>query len=598
VLLLLVLGPLPARADVLQDLGATFQAVAAELAAAFPKVEVRITAVDGETLQVGGPGAARLRPGLELSVFRRGEPFRHPITNQLLGHAEQDLGILVVASVQGETARGRFVPQPGRPAPDPGDGARITAGRLPVAVLPTSGVNVPFESVDQAQLLLVARFSALLDKTGRFLALDPRRVLGALGNAEEATPAPVELARHLGVPAILTSRLVREGSGRVLETAWISGHTGATLVTLRTPMVTAAYPPRFAWEETPELARQYALDAAVRGLGLGDLDGDGRQELVVADEQAVTVERATEGGALAPVEGAVYRPGGLILAVDAAPLRGTARAQVVVAEVRPDEGRGGVRARVLEWSPGGFETLYETSGRYLRVVRVDGEPWLLEQDAGETEPFEPAVRRLVWDGTRFRDGATIRVPRGVSIFGLALMRLTGSAEPDVVALTTEDRLSVWTARGQRLWTSADPLGGSAITFPYGPTGGRSPAAQDAGVFRVPGRVIPLAGTAGPEILVYENLLPGIETGRGLLPRLAATVFNRGRVHRLRWREGAFGRVWQSGMTTGYIADLAYGDLDGDGIPEVLVGVVPRGLDLDTLNPFGRGRGRVVAYELP
>jgi hypothetical protein len=52
------------------------------------------------------------------------------------------------------------------------------------------------------------------------------------------------------------------------------------------------------------------------------------------------------------------------------------------------------------------------------------------------------------------------------------------------------------------------------------------------------------------------------------------------------------------MTDGYIADFGYGDLDGDGIPEVLVGVVPRGFDVDTLSPFGRPRGRILAYELP
>jgi hypothetical protein len=101
-----------------------------------------------------------------------------------------------------------------------------------------------------------------------------------------------------------------------------------------------------------------------------------------------------------------------------------------------------------------------------------------------------------------------------------------------------------------------------------------------------------------EILVYENILPAFQQGRGILPRLAATLFNRGRIHRLRWRDGAFVRVWQSGTTEGYIADFGYGDLDGDGLPEVVVGVVPRGFDLETLNPLGRPRGRILAYELP
>ena len=89
-------------------------------------------------------------------------------------------------------------PRAGRPAPAPGDGARITAGRLPVAVLPTSGVQAAFESADQTQLLLVARFSALLDKTGRFLSVDPQKVLDLIAQDRGSSATPLEIARRLG----------------------------------------------------------------------------------------------------------------------------------------------------------------------------------------------------------------------------------------------------------------------------------------------------------------------------------------------------------------------------------------------------------------
>jgi hypothetical protein len=604
----LVLGTLlglgrPARGDLLQDVGASYQRVAEDLAAAFPKVEVHVTAVSADGVRVEGPGVEALHPGLELTVFRRGEMFRHPITNQPLGHTEQVLGTLVVTRQESGAAIGRLVPSagPGIPAPAPGDGARITAGRLPVAVLPTAGVQAAFDSADQTRLLLVARFSAILDKTGRFLSVDPQRVLDQLGPPTSATPSPVELARRLGGVAVVTSRVVREGSARVLEATWISGQTGETLVSVRTPVTPTSFPPRFAWEETPELERKYPLDGPVRALALGDLDGDGRAELFVADEQTVTVYRTAEGGAPTAVENAAFRAGGLVLSVDIAPVTDSGRTQLIVVDQR-GEGRQGIRARVLEWTGSdGYRVLYDTSGRYLRVVRVGAERWLLEQDAGEDEPFEPDIRRLVWDGERFREASRLRVPRGVSVYGLALMRLTGGADPEVVAFTDDYRLTVWTAKGQRLWTSADPLGGSAVTFEYIPLGAaRRQAGGDTIVARIAGRVVPLAmpGAPSPEILVYENLLPALQQGRGVLPRLAATLFNRGRIHRLRWKDGAFVRVWQSGVTEGYIADFAYGDLDGDGLAEVVVGVVPRGFDLDTLSPLGRPRGRILAYELP
>jgi hypothetical protein len=563
---------------------------------------VRVTAVTPDGVRIEGAGVENLRPGLELTIFRRGEMFRHPVTNQPLGHTEQVLGTLVVTQVEPGAAIGRLVPPAGGavPAPAPGDGARITAGRLPVAVPPTAGVQAAFDSADQTRLLLVARFSAILDKTGRFLSTDPRRVLDVVDQPTGSTPSALEVARKLGGVGVLTSRVIREGPARVLEASWVSGQTGETLASVRAPVTPSSFPPRFAWEETPELERKFPLEGPVRALALGDLDGDGRAELVVADEQNVTIYRTPEGGAPSAVENATFRTDGLVLSVDVAPITDTGRTQLVVVDQR-GEGRQSIRARVLEWNPStGYRVLHDTTGHFLRVVRVGAEDWLLEQDVGESELFEVDIRRLLWDGERFRETARLKVPRGVSIYGLALMRLTGNPEPEVVAFTDDYRLTVWTARGQRLWTSSDPLGGSAVTFEYIPPGGaRRQAGGDTIVARIAGRVVPLAMAApGQEILVYENILPTLQQGRGVLPRLAATLFNRGRIHRLRWKDGAFVRVWQSNVTEGYIADFAYGDLDGDGLAEVVVGVVPRGFDLETLSPLGRPRGRILAYELP
>ena len=287
----------PARADILQDLGVSYQRVAEQLVAVFPKVEVQVTAVTPDGVRIEGSGVETLRPGLELTVFRRGEMFRHPVTNQPLGHTEQVLGTLVVTRMEAGAAIGRLVPAAGRPAPTPapGDGARITAGRLPVVVLPTAGVQAAFDSADQTRLLLVARFSAILDKTGRFLSTDPQRVLDVVDQPTGSAPSALEVARRLGGAGVLTSRVIREGPARVLEASWISGQTGETLAAVRAPVTPSSFPPRFAWEETPELERKFPLDGPVRALALGDLDGDGHAELVVADEGNVMIYRTTGG---------------------------------------------------------------------------------------------------------------------------------------------------------------------------------------------------------------------------------------------------------------------------------------------------------------
>ena len=597
--LVAVLGVRGVQGELLQDLGATFQQVAQSLAGAFPKVEARIVAVDGEEARIEGPGVAALRPGLELTAYRRGEVFRHPVTGQPLGHAERDLATLVVTAVEGDQATARVVVGSGGEVPGVGDLARITAGRLGVAVLPPTGVSSAYESADQTALLLVARFSGLLERTGRFVTVEPRRVLDVAGLTSGAPVAsPLEAARRLAAPAVVTSRLVGQGRERALEVAWVSGKTGETLWSTRASLTRALLPPRFAWENTPEIERTFGLDSPVRGLALADLDGDQRLELVVGDERTASVYRWQENQGPIALPGVSFRPGGAILSVDAADVNGTGHAQVVVVDYQAEA--GAARGTVLELVGQELRPIHETRG-FLRIVRVGREPWLLEQDVGRREPFEGSIHRLVWTDGRYRAGPAIRVPPDVNLYGFALMRLTGAPEPEVVALTGNDHLGAWTAAGKRLWASGDRFGGAAITFAFNQSGRRDNVIQEGEpnfVGRVRGRLIPVTGDGdSPEVLVFENILP-LGQVTAYLPGTGSALFTQGRIHRLRWKDGGFVRIWQSSVTSGYITDFTYGDLDADGSPAVVVGVIPRGLNLDALNPFARSRARLVLFELP
>src|SRR4030095_7555581 len=74
--------------------------------------------------------------GQEYTVFRRGGPSLHPLTPRPLGRYEEILGWAQVRRVEDEFAVATFVAAPDKPRPQPEDGARITRGRIKVAVAP------------------------------------------------------------------------------------------------------------------------------------------------------------------------------------------------------------------------------------------------------------------------------------------------------------------------------------------------------------------------------------------------------------------------------------------------------------------------------
>src|SRR5262249_62212113 len=113
----------------------------------------------------------------------------------------------------------------------------------------------------------------------------------------------------------------------------------------------------FAWETTPELGRRHVIEGGVRAVELGDLDGAGRPELIVADERLLTVYRWQDNSGPLPA-GVELRTSGLVLSIDAANLNGTGRAQLVLVEYR---GEGPpIAPTVLE--PGGerFKPSHQT----------------------------------------------------------------------------------------------------------------------------------------------------------------------------------------------------------------------------------------------
>jgi hypothetical protein len=75
-----------------------------------------------------------VQPGQEYSVFRKGQPFRHPINGRPLGRYEDILGYAQIVRLHPQYSEAVFVPAGGGVAPEAEDGVRITRGRIRVAV--------------------------------------------------------------------------------------------------------------------------------------------------------------------------------------------------------------------------------------------------------------------------------------------------------------------------------------------------------------------------------------------------------------------------------------------------------------------------------
>jgi hypothetical protein len=191
--------------------------------------------------------------GREFVVFRKGEPFRHPITGKVIGRYESVLGHAQVRSVSAEFSEALFMPGRDQPGPRPEDGVRISRGRIKVAITPLLNLTGGTADVRRVPYL----FASVLDRTKRFHVVDPFAVtdMFARGGArvEEVLARParaMHMAKNLDVAGWLVPILIERRGVVLLDVTYISAVTGTALFSRRQTLITESVgeEQRFPWE--------------------------------------------------------------------------------------------------------------------------------------------------------------------------------------------------------------------------------------------------------------------------------------------------------------------------------------------------------------
>ncbi|MGH7277777.1 MAG: hypothetical protein ACREJG_03730 [Candidatus Rokuibacteriota bacterium] len=249
----LALAPLAASAGMADRVGATFAVIAEELIEAFQPVEGLVVAVDGGSMFLDLGEEAGVQPGQELTVFRRGEVFRHSFTGKALGRYEEVLGHAQITRVEPKFSEAAFVPLGDRPAPRPEDGVRITRGPIKVAITPPLDLGTGDGDLRRVPYLI----ATVLDRSRRFQVVDPLAVADMFVDGsvrvEEVLARPeraVRIAKNLDVAGWLVPIVLERRGVLYLDVTWISAVTGTPLFSRRQALLpaSAAEEQRFPWE--------------------------------------------------------------------------------------------------------------------------------------------------------------------------------------------------------------------------------------------------------------------------------------------------------------------------------------------------------------
>ncbi|RMF94301.1 MAG: hypothetical protein D6736_00255 [Nitrospinota bacterium] len=596
----------------------------------FPPVEGVVVTLQGKQVYLDLGAAKGIRPGMELSVFREGSEFRHPLTGQVLGRLEEDIGIVKVVEVRERYSVAEIMSLEKGQEIRVGDKCRITGGPIRLGLLPILNLS----PIGFNQDIFITFLLDQLRATRRFDVADPNQttvwLLERHIELQDLTqPAgidrlkadfPVDYLLFLPVEQlegrlVLHAKLIsiKVGDVHELTSVIIQDPSQLQQSPFQQPLVGTSGPSSSIWELRSQqpiwsvnrpfggpvdaIRRSQRLKRRLRGMAIGDVMGKGENLIVLIEQTRLSIHR-WDGQQLKQVWDNGSQSSRDYLAVDVGDVNGNGIAEIFVTNMF----FGTLSSFVLEYNGKTFQPIWEHVNRFFRVMpgAPGNPPLLLTQrlSSSPESPFLSPISLYGWQGDRYARIADLNLPKGTSVYEVAIPPSKEKDAP-LVLVTPAGKLRLW-KDGQSLWESNAFYTAPAVQFIYQREKARdtvTPSRIESEGF-IRHRILFLAGGDGEtELLVTRPHSPGGFVG-GYFG--SASSFRIGgpsntQVDITLLRDDGIGLTEVGSITSieGLVMDYQLADVDGDSKPEIVVAV-----QLSKGGLFKKPRSAILLYPLP
>lgn len=338
------------------------------------------------------------------------------------------------------------------------------------------------------------------------------------------------------------------------------------------------------------------FDMTLRGFDIGDVDGDGIPEVILASGSKVKVFRrdGTRLNLLATIDMLVRYP---VHAVNTADLNGNGRAEIYISA----SDAKGPSSSAVEWNGEGFADLFTGAKWYIRPLQVPERGLVLAGQTNGVLALEPGIFVLGNVDGKLQVQEKLAIPKEINLFDFSYANLDGSGNYEIVALDSSFKLRV-IQNGTTVWKSDERFGGTKRFVGGKPSMGvpSNPFLNDEvdavgekyKRFYLPSRILvtDVDSDGKDDIIVNQNPESISTVAQNLIQYPNGTLVG------MKWNGIGLEELWRTQKIGGYVVDYQVKSLvlppDKVDNNELFIGIV---LESGPLNPLSSDQATVVIY---
>ena len=422
----------------LSPLGPSLSTLKEETLSFFVPVSGMISAVDGQLVSLDKGSSASIKRGMRISAFKEGESFIHPVTKEPLGKMELPVGNIEITLVDAASATGTILSG----KPESFQGAKIK--------IPARKMRLLFYQGNLDWYLGDAYYHALLD-SGRFELIDTGLQAASVpeiiaeAKAKGAEVAVVLSSEELKSSVEVTQKLYWASDGKQFSDAKTTVHL-ASVKQLK--FAAGLYAPRDG-----EALLTYKLPFGARRIAVGDFDGDGNPDIVLASGDHVAIYKPdTDLKLLWEVD---VPSADEILWVDTLDVRKNGRDMLLLTTIH----HGNVSSFIYELQGNAFKMVWKAEDMFIRKV----ENSIVSQGFSKADGFDGKMYSMIYTDGRFAKTDEFRMPKGTAIFDFQYV-YTPDGRRGFFAWDDNGYLNLFNDKGVRIWASKEDFGGFADSY--------------------------------------------------------------------------------------------------------------------------------------